>query len=121
MNWVPVVGIIVTLSVLFQCVTTYMGFRLFRFMRPVKTWTTAWGFFTTAAFLIAIRRVLSLWWFWNDTYGFRIHGSQGMDQHLLEAAVLFVVTILLLVFILKIKDLFIHYSGEDEKKILEDK
>ena len=90
------------IAVILQLFVMYYGMNLYKLIKPVKIWTVAWMLFTISMVLVTIRRGFGVWEM-LQTGGC----PAGMElRTLLEGQLLIAISVLWLVFVYQLKQLF---------------
>jgi|GEM_PF-6490062 len=106
--------IIAILSLIIQVLVVYYGYRMYRILNPVRYWSSSWLLYSVANLLILFRRIIGVIY---DYQMLSININFSWSWLIYEKLLQVGVSILLLIFVMKLKKLYRKYfeNGLDIK------
>ncbi len=95
--------LVALLSIGLQGFVVYYGYKLYKLMKPIKYWTTGWGLFCIAMLAIVLRRCFTTY---QDIF---IACPTSLIEYFFEYLLLITISLLLILFVYKLKNLFVLY------------
>ncbi len=95
--------LVALLAIGLQGFVVYYGYRLYKLMKPIKYWTTGWALFCISMLLIVLRRCFTTY---HDIF---ITCPTSAPEYFFEYILLIVISLLLILFVYKLKNLFVLY------------
>jgi len=104
-------AILNVVSIIVQILVTYYTYSLYKLIRPLKAWTLAWGLFGVSMAVVGLRRIWSLGLFLDETNWLKGVCPKNVDVYFIEIMLLLVVSVLWVVFVYSLKNIFSKYLG----------